>query len=210
VLKELVKHPDPGVKIYGGMDYDAYRRGRQFIESQPKFKNVKFFRETENISTFFIAKRFDPKVIKETGIICDTIIYDLIPMVSPEHGDSSCFSDIINSLTQGDYIFAISNSPKSDIIMHLPQVDPVKISLMSFAAGTNFCPCSNFERYTQIVHQHHIPKTNTSFRVCVPLSHRKMSSLRLKFLSNLLKKIISMTQDLLLPVPPGVISLKKI
>jgi hypothetical protein len=100
VLKELVKHPDLEVKIYSGMDYDTYRSVGQFIESQPELKGVKTFQgDGKHFDIFLSPSDLIQREIKETGIICYSIIYDLIPMVCPEHGNSSCFFDIINSLT---------------------------------------------------------------------------------------------------------------
>ncbi|MDR2776997.1 MAG: glycosyltransferase family 4 protein [Puniceicoccales bacterium] len=158
IFKELLKRPELKVEVYTGTDYNIHRRIKEAI-SQTDFKTVPkiFYGDVKDFDIFLSPHGAIPKGIKETGIICYTIIYDLIPMVYPLYGENPEFFDIIENLTGGDYIFAISDFTKSDIIRLLPQVDPNKITKISLAASTNFYPCIDGEQNQQIRIKYGIP-----------------------------------------------------
>ncbi|MDR1528015.1 MAG: glycosyltransferase family 4 protein [Puniceicoccales bacterium] len=158
IFKELLRHPELEVEVYARTDYDTYHRVKQAISQADFGTAVKCFHgNVKNFDIFLSPRHPIPKGIKKTGIVCYTIIHDLIPMVCPLHDKDILFFNIIKSLTREDYIFAVSNFTKSDIIRLLPQVDPNKITKISLAASTNFYPCTAGEQNRQIRIKYGIP-----------------------------------------------------
>ncbi|MDR1457456.1 MAG: glycosyltransferase family 4 protein [Puniceicoccales bacterium] len=158
IFKELLRRPELEVAIYAGTDYDTYHRVKKvFSKGGIGITSKIFSGDVKDFDIFLSPRYFIFPGIKETGIICYTIIHDLIPMVCPLHNKDSVFFDIIKSLTLKDYIFAISDFTKSDIIRLLPQIDPHKITQISLAASANFYPCVDGTQNRQIRIKYGIP-----------------------------------------------------
>ncbi|MDR2778844.1 MAG: glycosyltransferase family 4 protein [Puniceicoccales bacterium] len=175
ILKELLRRPNLDVKIYAGTDYNAYLRVRKVV-SQASIGVVSeiFCGDVKSFDVFLSPHNPIAKEIKDTGIICYTIIHDLIPIAYPfGHGRDWLFFDIIKSLTWEDYIFAISDCTKSDIIKYLPQVDHDKIARISLAAGINFYPSIDGEQNRQIRIKYGIPVDKRYFYTVSAIEPRK-------------------------------------
>ncbi|MDR0742719.1 MAG: glycosyltransferase family 4 protein [Puniceicoccales bacterium] len=174
IFKELLKRPELKVKVYAGTDYDIYHRVKKAIPQIDFGTAVKCCHSDVKDFDIFLSPRHSiPKEIKETGIVCYTIVHDLIPMVCPLHDEDTLFFDIIKSLTWEDYIFAVSNSTKNDIIRLLPQVDPDKITKISLAASANFYPCIDGEQNQQIRIKYGIPIDKRYFFTVSAIEPRK-------------------------------------
>ncbi|MDR0693159.1 MAG: glycosyltransferase family 4 protein [Puniceicoccales bacterium] len=158
ILKELLRRPGLKVEVYAGTDYGVYLRVKKALSMGGIGITSKIFSgDVKDFDIFLSPRHPISQGIKETGIVCYTIIHDLIPIVYPLHGEDQLFFDIIKSLTWKDHIFAISESTKSDIIRLLPQVDPHKITQISLAASSNFYPCADGEQNRQIRIKYGIP-----------------------------------------------------
>ncbi|MDR2603396.1 MAG: glycosyltransferase family 4 protein [Puniceicoccales bacterium] len=158
IFKELLRRPELEVEVYAGMDYYVYHRVKKtFSEGGIGFTPRIFHGNVKDFDIFLSPRGPIPKGIKRTGIVCYTIIHDLIPMVCPLHSKDPLFFKIVKGLTWKDYIFAVSNSTKSDIIKLLPRVDPNKITQISLAASSNFYPCIDGEQNRQIRIKYGIP-----------------------------------------------------
>lgn len=158
IFKELLRRPELEVEVYAGADYNIYRRVKEAISKTDFGTPVKcFYGDVKDFDVFLSPRNLIPKGIKKTGIVCYTIVYDLIPMVYPLHSEDPTLLAIIKSLTWKDYIFAISDFTKSDIIKLLPQLDPNKITKISLAASASFHLCANGEQNRQIRIKYGIP-----------------------------------------------------
>ena len=73
-----------------------------------------------------------------------TILYDLIPMLFPDYHqdiDKNCwFWQLLGSLNERDYYFAISEHTRQDFLKHFPKIDPNKITTILLACDEKFEP----------------------------------------------------------------------
>jgi hypothetical protein len=79
ILKELMKHPELEVKLYAGPEDHADLRIKQFVTSEANRRNApELFMVMSRTSIFFYLHPIPFQMREKTGIICDSIIHDLI------------------------------------------------------------------------------------------------------------------------------------
>jgi len=99
------------------------------------------------LSPVFKAPDF---IFKSDKIIKYTIIYDLIPTILqdyyPKKINALWYINLLNSLNENDYYFAISEKTRQDFINYNEKLIPDKIITTLLAANENFFRCENKEK----------------------------------------------------------------
>lgn len=192
ILKELAKRPELNIYLY--FNYTFADSIQQLLDEKRKdFPNINIFEGDINTMDIFLSPFFKiPTEIKQSGITCYTIIYDLTPILLPDfHSEAktdSPFMQMINSLDKNDYMFSISEYTKQDFVKHIPYIDGTKITTTLLAAGENFYQDKDKEKNNKLREKYNIPKDKKYIFSLCTLEPRKNLIFAVKNFVKFIKK----------------------
>lgn len=112
-----------------------------------------------------------PDKFKESQLLRYTILYDAIPILFPELSPfaqaGTWYNDLIQTLSDKDYYFAISNQTRSDFIKLFQQIDPNKVEVIPLGTSNIFYHCNDKNIISEVKSKYKIPEnTKYVFSLC--------------------------------------------
>lgn len=174
VLKELAKREEFEIYLY--CDYRYENSINKLLEEKCNdFPNVKIFNgDISSYDLYFTPYGVIPKKIRQSGILCYSIIYDLTPLNLPDfHTKQTPWHKIVMSLNKNDYLFSISEYTKQDFAKHLNHIDSNKITTTLLAANEMFKQKLNQDENVKIRKKYNIPENKKYIFSLCTLEPRK-------------------------------------
>ena len=112
ILKSLLKRSDVNIYLYIANE-DISRIVSMLQTLNINISSNRFIKSDENmkhIDVFLSSSEHAPECIKSRGLICSTILHDVIPLVLPEYkdGKKGWFGALLKSHNKNDYYFSNS------------------------------------------------------------------------------------------------------
>lgn len=118
----------------------------------------------DKFDIYFSSMEKIPEDVAQTKHIKKfSILYDCTPILFPNYFPAVkegkyWFLDLLSSLSKDDYYFAISDSTKQDFLQYSPKIDPQKVTTTLLAAGDNFYPCNDKNKFQKVKQKYNIPE----------------------------------------------------
>lgn len=112
---------------------------------------------------------FAPWTIRSSKLIRLQTVYDLIPLIQPQHFHGSTVAAARRALAElnhQDWALCISESTRHDLLEHFPRVDPAKALVVPLAADARFSPERDPEKIRAVRFRHKIPEGPYFLSLC--------------------------------------------